>query len=462
MPFAAFESPPIVGSKSKNGLSNSTSMLPFREHVGIRWPIVGLLPGIVSRHSSNMNTATPFPWSEGSSENNTKTAFRTILEHAPVAMARCDRQGVIVEMNLAFERTLDRGLAGQHCLRLCELVPPQARDRTELLLRDLLDSRCDSFGVEGAGAGQAISKWTVWRQPGCVSEPDHALLLAELTSDAVPSEESLLQSQRWEAVGRLTGGVVHDFNNLLTGVMLYCDLLLSSLDARDRRRRYADEIRSAVVQASGLVRELLVFARPQATPARLLCLNEIVGAMQDLLARLIGEHIALDLHLDPELGMVKIDQAQAQQIVLNLVLNARDALPNGGRITLETSNCQFQTVAATAAPNGPTDFPCVLLVVGDNGQGMNAEVRQRLFEPFFTTKNTGQGTGLGLTTVRSIVTSNRGLIHFESEPGRGTRAMILLPRASPSADSNPLDTANPDSRAPSQTPFPEVKKESHL
>lgn len=239
-------------------------------------------------------------------------------------------------------------------------------------------------------------------------------------------DENLLQSQRWEAIGRLAGGVVHDFNNLLTGVMLYCDLLLSSFDPRDRRRRYADEIRTAVAQAAGLVGQLLVFARPPATSERAISLNEIAVAMRDLLGRLIGENIELDLQLDPDLAMVSIDQAQAQQVILNLVLNARDALPNGGHITIETSNCKFQSLAGTNTPA----FPCVLLVVGDNGQGMTRETRQRLFEPFFTTKNAGRGTGLGLTTIRSIVTSHRGLIHIESEPGRGTRVFILLPRTS--------------------------------
>ena len=275
-------------------------------------------------------------------------------------------------------------------------------------------------------------------------------------------EESLIQTQRWEAVGRLTGGVVHDFNNLLTGVMLCCDLLLSSLDSRDRRRRYADEIRSAIVQASALVQQLLVFARPQATSARLLCLNEVVRAMRDLLARLIGENIALNLNLDPELGDVKIDQAQAEQILLNLILNARDALPDGGRITVETSNCKLQTMAGTVARGGPPAFPCVMLVVGDDGHGMNSETRQRLFEPFFTTKAAGKGTGLGLTTVRSIVTTNRGLIHFESEPGRGTRVMILFPRASQSAAPDLSGADNPDPEKPSVTPFQEIKKESLL
>jgi len=292
------------------------------------------------------------------------------------------------------------------------------------------------------------------------TKPGHILNLAEPTNHVVSEEESILQTQRWEAVGRLAGGVVHDFNNLLTGVMLYCDLLLSSLDARDRRRRYAEEIRSAIVQGTGLVKQLLVFARPQATPVRTLSLNEIAREMHDLLTRLIGENIRLELRLDPELGAVTIDQAHAQQIFLNLVLNARDALPNGGRITVETSNCRFQPVAGTV--NGLPAFPCVLLVVSDNGHGMNAETRQRLFEPFFTTKNAGQGTGLGLTTVRSIVTTNRGLIHFESEPGRGTRVMIVLPRASQPAVSDVLETANPDSGAPSATPIQEIKKESLL
>jgi signal transduction histidine kinase len=446
-----------------------------------------------------MNTATPFPWSDSPAGASPSTTFRAAFEHAPIAVARCNPQGVIVDMNSAFERTLDRGVASQRRLRLCELVRPQDRDKTESLLRDLLNSQRDSIDLEtpGAGPGQSSAKWTAWRQPGCSGEPDHALLIVhnevrqsivhnsvqqssvhqssvhqssvqqsmvqsnvQRSSDTVPAEETPLQTQRWEAVGRLTGGVVHDFNNLLTGVMLYCDLLLSSLDARDRRRQYADEIRSAIVQASALVRQLLVFARPQATPAQHLCLNEIAGSMRSLLTRLIGENIALDLHLDPQLRAVKIDQAQAQQIILNLVLNARDALPNGGRITLETSNCKLQPVAGPMA-SGPSAFPCVLLVVADNGQGMNAETRQRLFEPFFTTKNAGQGTGLGLTTVRSIVTTHRGLIHFESEPGHGTRVMILLPRA-PQPAGNALPDPTPDSRAPSSTPSQEIKKESLL
>lgn len=446
-----------------------------------------------------MNAALPFPQPETSGDENSATTFRVFFWHAPFAAARCDHEGLIIEMNPAFRRNLPRGVANRRSLRLGELVRPQDRENTESLLRDLLNCRRESVVIDArcSGSGADAAKWTAWRQPGHAGEPDHALLVAEpyephniepdhiepakpesangeprrgeTYNPPLPSDESALQNQRWEAIGRLTGGVVHDFNNLLTGVMLYCDLLLASLDSLDRRRRYAEEIRAAIVQAATLVRQLLVFARPQpAASDRPLSLNEVTRSMQNLLRRLIGENIVLDLRLDPDLGAVKIDQAQAQQILLNLVLNARDALPNGGRITVETGNCKFQQVAGdrTQPP-----FPCVLLIVADDGQGMSAETRRRLFEPFFTTKNSGQGTGLGLTTVRSIVAANRGLIHFESEPGRGTRAMVLLPRSCLSAeidlpdsvlsDSVLSDSLAPDSWLAPSTPQ-EIKKETLL
>jgi len=415
-----------------------------------------------------MNTAVPFPPSELSTSENTGTTFRAVFEHAPIPAARCTAQGVIVEMNPRFERGLDRSVANRPSLRLCELVRPEDRHKTEVLLRELFDSKRDSIVIEATGSGhsQASAKWTAWRQPGTGGEPGHAVLIAGQPDQTV-ADESQIQAQRWEAVGRLTGGVVHDFNNLLTGVMLCCDLLLSTMDSKDRRRRYADEIRCAIVQATSLVRQLLVFARPQPAPAHPLSLNDITVAMRDLLSRLISENIVLDLLLDSELGHVKIDQAQAQQILLNLVLNARDALPDGGRITVETSNCNFQLLANSVSQIGPPAFPCVLLVVGDNGRGMSAETRQRLFEPFFTTKNDGRGTGLGLTTVRSIVTTNGGLIHFESEAGRGTRAMILLPRASQPAHSDFPETPTPSLRPLGreqieQEQFQAIKKEPRL
>ncbi|MGB8987200.1 MAG: ATP-binding protein [Candidatus Sulfotelmatobacter sp.] len=411
-----------------------------------------------------MNTATPFPWTEPNAAKTSETVFRSIFEHAPVAAARCNSEGVIVEMNLAFEHSVDPGPSDKRSLRVYDLVPPDHRGATESLLRELLNSTRDSIRMRGSELepGMEARTWTAWRLPAFGREPAHALLIADPDGEIGPIEESLLQSQRWETVGRLAGGVVHDFNNLLTGVLLYCDLLLASLDASDRRRRYAEEIRSAIVQAADLVRQLLVFARPRASQVGTLCLNQIAQGMQDLLSHFIGENIMLELKLDPDLGLVKIDPAQVQQILINLILNARDALPTGGRIVLETRNSKFQSVPGSGESSSDrVAFPCVVLAVSDNGCGMDTDTREHVFDPFFTTKSAGQGTGLGLTTVRGIVTSNGGLIHFESEPGRGTRVMILLPRIirSASADFSDISTPHSDN---SLTAVQEIQKESLL
>jgi len=441
-------------------------LLPFREHRGIKQPMAGFLPRIRSRHSNSMNTATPFPWLALSPERNTgRTSFGEVFEHAPIAVARCNADGVILEMNPAFEQISGTEMGGGRRVCVSEMASARERDKVESFMRELFDAGRQYVEFDTVGRdGEAATKWIAWRLRGTNGASTHALLTATRingeSAAGIRHEESQLQAQRWQAIGRLAGGVVHDFNNLLTGVMLYCDLMLCNLDEGEHCRRYAEQIRSAIVQAAGLVDQLLVFARPQAASERPLSLNEIAGTMRVLLGRLIGENIELDLRLDPDLGLVSIDQAQAEQVLLNLVLNARDALPNGGRITIETSNCQFQPVGARPTREGTAPFPCILLVVADNGHGMTREVRERLCEPFFTTKNAGQGTGLGLTTVRSIVTSNRGLIHFESEPGQGTRVLVLLPRACGSS-SSPINAAvgdAPNSVSP-PTPFQEAKKE---
>lgn len=419
---------------------------------------------LLPRQSINMNRATPFPWTEHNADEAAETAFCSIFEHAPVAAARCNSEGLIVEMNLAFEQSVPPGLSEKRALKVYDLVPHEHRGATESLFCELLNSTRDSIRLRGAEdePGMEPRTWTGWRLPASGKEAVHALLMADPDAEIGPSEESLLQSQRWETVGRLTGGVVHDFNNLLTGVLLYCDLLLASLDASDRRRRYAEEIRSAIVQASDLVRQLLVFARPRGSQVRTLCLNQIAEAMQDLLTHFIGENIVLELKLDPDLGLVKIDPAQVHQILVNLILNARDALPTGGRIVLETSNSKFQSVPGPGpSSDGQVAFPCVVLAVSDNGCGMDTNTRQRVFDPFFTTKSPGHGTGLGLTTVRGIVTSNGGLIHFESEPDQGTRVIILLPRIIQSASADFADISTPHSDN-SLTAVQEIQKESLL
>jgi two-component system, cell cycle sensor histidine kinase and response regulator CckA len=250
------------------------------------------------------------------------------------------------------------------------------------------------------------------------------------------TEQRIRQTQKLEAVGRLAGGIAHDFNNLLTGVLLYCDLLIAGFEANQVEsdlpaRKYAEEIRKAGMQATQLVRQLMAIARPTSGEPSLISLNEIVESMRSLLNRLIGENIVLKAHLDSKLGLIRLDSAQAQQILLNLVLNARDAMPAGGQIVIETNGGQIQVLAENRSASKATSFPCALLTVSDNGSGMDRITRAHLFEAFFTTKAADKGTGLGLATVHDIVTRSGGLIHVDSAPECGTRITILLPLAAP-------------------------------
>ncbi len=234
------------------------------------------------------------------------------------------------------------------------------------------------------------------------------------------------ETQGIEAVGQLVGGVAHDFNNLLTGIILYCDLLLGELEEDSQTRRHVREMRLAGEHGVAMVQQLLAVARPPANESHVFVLNDAVRGIQDLMVRLIGEDIELSTALAADLGEVKMDPAQVQQILLNLVLNARDAMPDGGRITVSTRNgmgpCPIG--GASESQNGQW----VELTVADTGAGMDAETVQRAFEPFFTTKSPGRGNGLGLATARRLVQQEGGTIMAESEPGRGTRISMRLPR----------------------------------
>jgi two-component system cell cycle sensor histidine kinase/response regulator CckA len=239
-------------------------------------------------------------------------------------------------------------------------------------------------------------------------------------------EEQLRQSAKMEAVGRLAGGIAHDFNNLLTAIQGYSELALSRFSADDRQRQDIEEIRRAADRAASLTRQLLAFGRRQMLQPKVLDLNHVVADMESMLQRLIGEDIELATELDSELGTVRADPGQIEQVLLNLAVNARDAMPQGGRLLVQTWNA---SIAAGTTRERVTIQPghYVVLAVTDTGHGMTEDVRERIFEPFFSTKEAGRGTGLGLATVYGIVKQSGGYIWVESEPGQGTSFRIYLP-----------------------------------
>jgi two-component system, cell cycle sensor histidine kinase and response regulator CckA len=250
------------------------------------------------------------------------------------------------------------------------------------------------------------------------------------------TQESYRQAQRMEAVGRLAGGVAHDFNNLMSAVVGFSDLVLAQLDPLHPVRRYVEDIRRAGERATALTTQLLAFSRKQVLQPRVLDVNGVVRDIQTLLRRLIGADIDLVGSLEPGLRSVEADPGQLEQVIMNLVVNARDAMPTGGTLTIATANTTFTGDESDGAPHLPAGG-YVTLTVTDTGHGMDAATVGQIFEPFFTTKEEGKGTGLGLATVFGIVRQSGGDITVDSEVGRGTSFRIYLPCVTAQADSAP-------------------------
>ncbi len=253
-------------------------------------------------------------------------------------------------------------------------------------------------------------------------------------SDRRQLEESLRQAQKMEALGQITGGVAHDFNNILASILANSHFLLDALDERDPRRADADEIRVAAERAATLVKQLLAFSRRQVMKLTRVDLNGVVAGMEPMLRRLIGEDVEFAVLPGRAVGSVQVDVSQVEQVIMNLVVNARDAMPSGGRLTIETASVDLGDDYA-ASHHGAVPGRYAMIAVTDTGTGMDAETRRHIFEPFFTTKEVGRGTGLGLSTCYGIVNQSGGHIWVYSEPGHGTVFKIYLPRV----DERPKD-----------------------
>ena len=275
------------------------------------------------------------------------------------------------------------------------------------------------------------TRWLAMRGQRAQEEGEKPLRMLGLVMDMTDRrqlEEQLLQSQKLEAIGRLAGGVAHDFNNLLTGILGYANFALKSLPENHGARVDILEIERAGTRAAALTAQLLAYARRQMIAPKIVSLNDLVLNMETLLRRLIGEDVDLETRCSPDLWRAQIDPGQFEQVIINLAVNARDAMPRGGRLTVETSNCTLDDTYMQQHPEvAPGDY--VVLAVADTGIGMDSATQIRIFEPFFTTKEQGRGTGLGLAVCYGIVKQANGHLWVYSEPAQGTTFKVLLPRS---------------------------------
>ena len=352
-----------------------------------------------------------------------------VLDGAFDAVVTMDGAGAILGMNAAAERMFGRArhdAIGQQFGGL--LLPEDARDA---IVQRGVGHRLETYALRRSGERFPIEL--------SLSQLDtsNGLLFTAWIRDLTDrraaeealrqSEVQLRQAQKMEAVGRLAGGSAHDFNNVLTAIFGYADLLLDGLDGEDPRRADVEEIKRAANRAAALTRQLLAFSRKQVMQPKRVNLNEIIGNIQTLLAKLVGDEIQLRVVPEPSLGDVRADPGQIEQVLMNLAANARDAMADGGTLTIATANADLHEDDATALVGIETG-KFVTLTVSDTGHGIPAQVRPHVFEPFFTTKEQGKGTGLGLATVYGIVKQSGGWIYLEETPGPGASFKVYLPR----------------------------------
>jgi PAS domain S-box-containing protein len=359
------------------------------------------------------------------SESYRHLRFPQVFEAAAIGIALCHFDGRILEGNCALARIL--GLTPADLAGLNPWDFHAADSDGSRLLAELLHGERDSFASERPYQRKDSSEFwghvTVTLARDAQHSPAFLVVLLDDVTERKHLEEKLRQAEKMEIVGRFTAGIAHDFNNLLTGFLLYCDVLLSELEPDHRLRQHVEQVRLAGEQGAALTQQLLAISRKHEPRLRAVQLNDIVSSTQNLLRHMIPEPIELVTSLDPGAEAVFADPAQLRQVLLNLALNARDAIRQAGKIQISTRATRFPGSATADRPQ-----PAVSLVVEDNGCGMTAETRHRLFEPFFTTKQPGEGTGMGMATVQRIVNEGGGQIEAASEPNQGTRIEVFFPK----------------------------------
>ena len=358
--------------------------------------------------------------------------FARFFNSTPMAIAMLDRAGNVSRSNAAFAKLLPAALKGPENARsifsgLSDRDAAAVKAALEGALAGAVDTPPVDIGADGGPAARlffATSEDT--------SDDSTAMLYALDTTEQRTLQENFAQSQKMQAIGQLAGGVAHDFNNVLTAIIGYSDLLLANHRPTDPSFQDIMQIKQNANRAAGLVRQLLAFSRRQTLRPQVLQIDDMLSELQMLMRRLVGEKIALELKHGRDLWLVKADLNQLEQVVVNLVVNARDAMPDGGRIALRTANVSPNECAAFREQLlAPAEY--VLLEVSDSGTGIPPELREKIFEPFFTTKEVGKGTGLGLSMVYGIVKQTGGFVFVDSEVGRGTTFRIFLPRHIPDA-----------------------------
>jgi two-component system cell cycle sensor histidine kinase/response regulator CckA len=373
--------------------------------------------------------------------------YRDLVENAHDIIYSHDLNGNYTSINKAGEQITGYARAEVLKLNLAQAIAPEhlARPR-EMMSRKLAGESVTAYEMDIiAKDGRRIAVEANTKLVFQDGVPVGVQGIARDVTERKHLEEQLRQSQKMEAIGQLAGGVAHDFNNLLTAINGYSSLALQRMNGNDPIRGYLEEIKKAGDRAANLTRQLLAFGRKQMLQPLALNLNDVVADMNKMLRRLIGEDIRLTAKFDPALKKIKADLGQIEQVLVNLVVNARDAMPQGGQLTIETANVELER-EYVGKHVGVQPGSYVILSVSDTGTGMDDETKARIFEPFFTTKEKGKGTGLGLSTVYGIVKQSGGNIWVYSEPGQGTTFRVYLPQLLAAA--KPIEKVATEAAAP--------------